>query len=146
MKSSAIDTKRFQPDIRRVATQAPQYEKLNTKLMEVTAYTLIAGSDARFNYIVREAYVGGSSPYTPTNTGYSGLTYDALSVSELSNGVLTSPQTGWYSYGILKTHVPVGFAAQNIPVGTFVLCVPHNKTNGGVVYLIINTQAIDGVC
>jgi hypothetical protein len=144
MKSSAIDTKRFQTDIRRVATQAPQYEKLHTKLMEVTAWTLIAGSDARYNYIVREAYVGGSSPYTPTNSGYSGLTYDALSVSELSNGA--NPVLGHYSYGILKTHLPVGFAAQHIPVGTFVLCVPHNKTNGGVVYLIINTQAIDGVC
>jgi hypothetical protein len=144
MKSSAIDTKRFQTDIRRVATQAPQYEKLNTKLMEVTAWTLIAGSDARYNYIVREAYVGGSTPYTPTNSGYSGLTYDALSVSELSNG--TNPLVGYYSYGILKTHLPVGFGATHIPVGTFVLCVPHNKTNGGVVYLIINTQAIDGVC
>lgn len=144
MRSSAIDTKRFQTDIRRVATQAPQYEKLHTKLMEVTAYTLIAGSDARYNYIVREAYVGGSSPYTPTNSGYSGLTYDALSVSELSNG--TNPLVGYYSYGILKTHLPVGFGATHIPVGTFVLCVPHNKTNGGIVYLIINTQAIDGVC
>ena len=144
MKSSAIDTKRFQTDIRRVATQAPQYEKLNTKLMEVTAWSLIAGSDARYNYIVREAYVGGSTPYTPTNSTYSGETYDALSVSELSNG--TNPLVGYYSYGILKTHLPVGFAAQHIPVGTFVLCVPHNKTNGGVVYLIINTQAIDGVC
>jgi len=144
MKSSAIDTKRFQTDIRRVATQAPQYEKLNTKLMEVTAWTLITGSDARYNYIVREAYVGGSSPYTPTNSGYSGLTYDALSVSELSNG--TNPLVGYYSYGILKTHLPAGFGATHIPVGTFVLCVPHNKTNGGIVYLIINTQAIDGVC
>ena len=144
MKSSAIDTKRFQTDIRRVATQAPQYEKLNTKLMEVTAWSLIAGSDARYNYIVREAYVGGSTPYTPTNSGYSGLTYDALSVSELSNG--TNPLVGYYSYGILKTHLPVGFGATHIPVGTFVLCVPHNKTNGRIVYLIINTQAIDGVC
>ena len=144
MKSSAIDTKRFQADIRRVATKAPQYEKLNTKLMEVTAATLIVGSDARYNYIVREAYVGGSTPYTPTNSTYSGETYDALSVSELSNG--TNPLVGYYSYGILKTHLPVGFGAAQIPLGTFVLCVPHNKTNGGVVYLIINTQAIDGVC
>ena len=140
MKSSAIDTKRFQTDIRRVATQAPQYEKLNTKLMEVVSSTLIAGSDKRYAYIVREAYVGGLTPFTPTNTSYSSVTYDGLSVSELSNAGL------YYSYGILKTHLPSGFSAQPIPVGTFVLCVPHNKTNGGVVYLIINTQAIDGVC
>jgi hypothetical protein len=140
MKSSAIDTKRFQTDIRRVATQAPQYEKLNTKLMEVVSSTLIVGSDKRYAYIVREAYVGGSTPFTPTNTSYSSVTYDALSVSELSNAGL------YYSYGILKTNLPAGFAAVQIPMGTFVLCVPHNKTNGGVVYLIINTQAIDGVC
>ena len=50
------------------------------------------------------------------------------------------------SYGVAIGTLPAGFAPVPIPNGTYVLCVPHRITNGTLIWLIVNTQAIDGVC
>ena len=55
-------------------------------------------------------------------------------------------QSGAYAYGVAKTNIPAGFAPQQIPVNTFVVGVPWWCDDGTGIYLIINTQAIDGVC
>lgn len=66
--------------------------------------------------------------------------YDAFSISELSN------TTGNYSYGVTAVQIPAGLAPVRIPDGTPVMCFAHKKIDGSFHYIIINTQAITGIC
>ena len=136
LRTSVLDLNRAQRDY-------PSPSPYHPTLMKVTSATAISGQDKRWLYTVAEATIDTGASYAPTlsvNTG----SYYALSVSELSNG--TSSTTGTYSYGIAKTHVPAGFAAVRIPDNTYVLCVPYWRTDSSPIYLIINTQAVDGIC
>ena len=54
--------------------------------------------------------------------------------------------TAQYSYGIDPSNLPGTFDAIAIPTGTFVLGVPHNLADGTFIWLIVNTQAVDGTC
>ena len=126
-------------DLERARKALPQPAPYYPTLMKVTAASAIAGQDKRWLYTVVEATVDSTSSYVPTvsvNTG----SYSALSVSELSN------IGSFVSYGVLKTSIPAGFSAKAIPIGTNVLCVPYWRSDSSSIYLIINTQAIDGTC
>jgi len=130
-------------DLERARKALPQPLPYYPTLMKVTAASAIAGQDKRWLYTVVEATVGATASYVPTTSVNAG-SYYALSVSELTNG--TSTTVGTYSYGVAKTNVPAGFSAVQIPVNTFVMCVPYWRADSSPIYLIINTQAIDGVC
>lgn len=116
-------------------------EHLWFRLMKVTAATPIAGQDRRWVYSVVEASV------TPSGTDYQGsvttntATETALSVSEISNGSSAS----WFAYGVYPPF-PGSFDAQQIPVGTYVGCFPLRIQDGTLIWMIVNTQAIDGAC
>lgn len=134
LRASVLDLNRAGRDY---PTPSPYYPTL----MKITDASAIAGQDKRWLYTVVEATIDTGASYSPAlsvNTG----SYSALSVSELTNNMATNT----YSYGVAKANVPAGFSAVQIPVGTYVMCVPYWRSDSTSIYLIINTQAIDGTC
>ena len=134
LRASVLDLNRAGRDY---PTPSPYYPTL----MKITDASAIAGQDKRWLYTVVEATIDTGASYSPglsVNTG----SYSALSVSELTNNMATNT----YSYGVAKANVPAGFSAVQIPVGTYVMCVPYWRSDSSPIYLIINTQAIDGTC
>lgn len=128
-------------DLERARKALPQPTPYYPTLMKITDASAISGQDKRWLYTVVEATIDTGASYSPAlsvNTG----SYSALSVSELTNNMATNT----YSYGVAKTNVPAGFSAVQIPVGTYVMCVPYWRSDSTSIYLIINTQAIDGTC
>lgn len=127
-------------DLSRAMAQPLEIEPINSQLMKVTDRSTVSAGQFRYLYTVRRAQVGTSAGgYVPDLTANT-LAESALSVSELSNAGTT------VSYGVVKSTLPAGFEPKPIPVGTYVMCVPHRLTDGTLIWLIINTQAIDGVC
>ena len=127
-------------DLARVISQPMEMEAISSQLMKVVTYSVIAGGNFRHIYTVRRAQVGpASGGYAPTTTSNTAQE-TAVSVSELSNA------GNYVSYGIDKSNIPAGFAPQPIPTGTYVMCVPHRITDGTLIWLIVNTQAVDGIC
>ena len=126
-------------ELDRLATEGAAVAQRETVLMKVTAAAAISGATSRWKYTVQPARVGAAPTYTPALEV--AISADALSVSELSNDV-----TSRYSYGVDPTNLPGSFDAVQIPVGSYVLCVPHATADGAFIYLIVNTQAIDGEC
>ena len=126
-------------ELDRLATEGAAVAQRETVLMKVTAAAAISGATSRWLYTVQPARVGAAPTYTPALEVE--IDADALSVSELSNDV-----TSRYSYGVDPTNLPGSFDAVQIPVGSYVLCVPHATADGAFIYLIVNTQAIDGEC
>lgn len=134
LRASVLDLNRAGRDY---PTPSPYYPTL----MKITAASAISGQDKRWLYTVVEATIDTGASYSPAlsvNTG----SYSALSMSELTNNMATNT----YSYGVAKANVPAGFSAVQIPVGTYVMCVPYWRSDSSPIYLIINTQALDGVC
>lgn len=80
--------------------------------------------------------------YTTTTRSQGREFLDCFSVSELSN----TPPTTSLSYGVSSANLLGSFGPVRIPDGTFVVMCPHRNATGALVYLIINTQAIDGTC
>jgi hypothetical protein len=132
-----IDARRI-GDLERAARAVDLYPPLTGWLGKVTSSTLITGTTARYLYAWVEATFGGSSPYTPAVKS-DGISGNAISVSELSNGT-------YASYGVTVSNIPTGFSLKAIPVNTYVWVVPFRASDGTEIYLIVNTQAIDGVC
>lgn len=126
-------------ELDRLATEGAVVSQRETVLMKVTAATAISGATKRWKYTVQPARVGAGPTYTPALEV--AIDAPALSVSELSNDTLSL-----YSYGVDPTNLPGSFDAKQIPVGAYVLCVPHAAADGEFIYLIVNTQAIDGTC
>jgi len=127
-------------DLARVIAQPMEIETFSSQLMRVVSYSVIGGGNFRHIYTVRRAQVGpAAGGYVPSTTSNT-LQETAVSVSELSN------TSAYVSYGVTKATIPAGFAPQPIPVNTYVMCVPHRLTDGTFIWLIVNTQAIDGVC
>jgi hypothetical protein len=126
-------------ELDRLATEGAAVAQRETVLMKVTAASAIAGATSRWKYTVQPARVGAAPTYTPALEV--AIDADALSVSELSNDA-----TSRFSYGVDPTNLPGSFDAVQIPVGSYVLCVPHATADGAFIYLIVNTQAIDGEC
>jgi hypothetical protein len=128
--------------LNRLATAQPEERTASVQLMKVTASTPVIGGTNRHVYTVRTARVGpvnGVNDYEPAEEG--NYDEDALSVSELSNDL-----TGYFSYGVDPVNIQGSQSPRPIPVGTFVVCVPHFDSDGEFIWLIINTQAIDGAC
>jgi hypothetical protein len=107
-------------------------------LARIVSSALIATTVNRYLYQWEEAWIGGAAPYT-TVAKTNALSGAALSVSELGNGT-------YVAYGVTFGGIPAGFAPVAIPNGTPVWIVPSRKNNGELVWLILNTQAIDGTC
>ena len=126
-------------ELDRLATEGAAVAQRETVLMKVTEATAISGATSRWKYTVQPARVGAAPTYTPALEVE--IDADALSVSELSNDA-----TSRFSYGVDPTNLPGSFDAVQIPVGSYVLCVPHATADGAFIYLIVNTQAIDGEC
>ena len=126
-------------ELDRLATEGAAVAQRETVLMKVTAAAAISGATSRWLYTVQPARVGAAPTYTPALEV--AISADALSVSELSNDA-----TSRFSYGVDPTNLPGSFDAVQIPVGSYVLCVPHATADGAFIYLIVNTQAIDGEC
>ena len=126
-------------ELDRLATEGAAVAQRETVLMKVTAASAISGATSRWKYTVQPARVGAAPTYTPALEVE--IDADALSVSELSNDA-----TSRFSYGVDPTNLPGSFDAVQIPVGSYVLCVPHATADGSFIYLIVNTQAIDGEC
>ena len=126
-------------ELDRLATEGAAVAQRETVLMKVTAASAISGATSRWKYTVQPARVGAAPTYTPALEVE--IDADALSVSELSNDA-----TSRFSYGVDPTNLPGSFDAVQIPVGSYVLCVPHATADGAFIYLIVNTQAIDGEC
>ena len=129
---------RREADIARAIAQPMEIEYVGAQLMKVTGSTQIDATNKRWSYTVRRAQVGPGGSYTPTVTSNSAAE-PAVSVSELSNGTHVS-------YGVVRANIPVGFNPVAIPTNTYVLCVPSRTTLGTLLWLIVNTQAIDGTC
>jgi hypothetical protein len=126
-------------ELDRLATEGAAVAQRETVLMKVTAAAAISGATSRWKYTVQPARVGAAPTYTPALEV--AISADALSVSELSNDA-----TSRFSYGVDPTNLPGSFDAVQIPIGSYVLCVPHATADGAFIYLIVNTQAIDGEC
>lgn len=107
-------------------------------LARIVSSALIATTVNRYLYQWEEAWVAGAAPYG-TVAKTNALSGSALSVSELGNGT-------YVAYGVTYSDIPAGFAPVAIPNGTPVWIVPSRKNNGELVWLILNTQAIDGTC
>jgi hypothetical protein len=133
-----LRSRQFEDERSRV--QLPAYENSCGQLMKVTAATPISFPNKRWLYTVAKQIVQPATSNYTVAASADTTTQTALSVSELSNA------NTYYSYGVQKANIPAGFNAVQIPVGTFVWCVPHRTSNGEFIWLIVNTQAIDGVC
>jgi hypothetical protein len=113
-------TYRRHKDLDKAARLSPEIEGVESRLFKITDTTVLNQGNARYVYTLYQARVqnlaGGYQVATTANT----YPHIGLSVSELSNA------SAFYAYGVTKTTLPAGFTAK--------------------LWLILNTQAIDGVC
>jgi hypothetical protein len=129
---------RRESDLRRVADDRPDWTPdVGLVMARVTTATVLGvATDYRWTYECAEAWMNG----TVSAVRSPGRTFSpCYSISELSNGLKCS-------YGVTIANLPVGFAPVRIPNDTAVMLSPHRKSDGTLVWIIINTQAIDGVC
>ena len=133
-------TYRRQKDLDRAARLSPEPEGVESRLFKITDTTVLNAGQARYVYTMLQArvqnVVGGYQVATTANT----YPHTGLSVSELSNA------GAFVAYGVTKATLPTGFSPKPIPINTYVLAVPHRNQDGTLLWLILNTQAIDGVC
>ena len=118
-----------------IADRTANRSSLYGSLMRVTNREFIGAQ--RFLYTVVSARINSS--LNPELDADRELSESALSISELSNS------EGYFSYGV-SSALPGTFTAQPIPTGAYVWCIPSNMTGGEFLWLIVNTQAIDGQC
>lgn len=126
-------------EVERFLTSQPSFAPREATLLKVISSTDIGVGGYRYLYTVRLAVVGSTSFYVPQED--EAVNMEAISVSELSNVVLTG-----YSYGVPLADLPGGFLPVAIPNGTYVQGVPHRRSDGSFLWLIVNTQAITGTC
>jgi hypothetical protein len=127
-------------EVERFLRSQPDVSPREATLMKVISADAISGGVGyRWVYTVRLAVVGSTSSYVPQEDET--VNMEAISVSELSNVAASS-----YSYGVPPADLPGGFVPVRIPNGTYVECVPHRRTDGSFIWLIVNTQAITGQC
>lgn len=133
---------RRQTDLNRVANQRDDYPPDSMLVLGVvTGATQLGSAGAyRWTYDVTEAWMVGTG-YAAKSGGRS--LSPAYSVSELSTANVVPQVVG---YGTVVANLPAGFVPVRIPNGSAVILSPHRKSDGTLVWLIINTQAIDGIC
>lgn len=136
--STRSKTDRRESDLNRVANQLPDEPPDDMLVLGVVtgATALGPAGNYRWTYTVSEAWMVGTGAAAKTNARSLSPAY---SVSELSN----NPTVG---YGTTIANLPAGFLPVRIPNGHAVILTPHRKSDGTLVWLIINTQAIDGTC
>jgi hypothetical protein len=142
---SLSQTSRQFVDIERVASDVPGMPPSGLKLFRIQSSAQIASTDERYVYNMVRMVIRKSDPLSvvvyDTQSSLTGSRYQGISISELSNHL------AHYSYGIQKANIPSGFSAGPIPNGTLVVAFPLQRhEGGGAIWVIINTQAIDGVC
>lgn len=129
---------RGEPDFERVRKTGLDDDQSVGMLAIVTASTGTA-VPYQFLYSWSEAELISASPYTVAAKSL-GVQGTAVSMSELGNNA------GRVAYGVTVANIPAGFAPAPIPAGTPVWIVPWRQNNGSLIWLILNTQAIDGAC
>lgn len=124
------------------ATRLPdEREPINGLLARITGATAISSGSGgyRWLYSWSEAQVGTAPTYvSAVKSG--GISGNAISVSELGNSATH------VAYGVQLSNIPTGYAPVQIPTNTAVWIVPHRQSDGNLLWLIVNTQAIDGNC
>jgi hypothetical protein len=124
------------------ASRAPDPNvPLHGLLVKITAATPLgtAAGDWRWRYAFDSIDIGDAPNYEPTVKTYPTSDY-AISISELGNSATNA------AFGVDPSGLPTGFEPRQIPIGTPVWVVPYRNTEGTLVWLILNTQAIDGAC
>ena len=121
----------------------PQPPKPNPfRLMYVVSSTAISGSSYRWLYKLQPARLGNSPSYDAAAILTELDTYNGLSMSEMSNDIGSAT----CSYGVTLVNLPTGIVPVKIPSETFVLAMSTTTLDGAQVYIIVNTQALDGPC
>ena len=128
---------RGQSDIERVRRQVLHDPPSSGMLAIVTAATGTAVA-YQWLYAWSEAELISATPYTVAAKSL-GVQGTAVSMSELGNGAKVG-------YGVTVANLPAGFQPVQIPVGTPIWIVPWRQNNGSLLWLILNTQAVDGEC
>jgi hypothetical protein len=126
---------RGQADIERVRRYTLHDPPSSGMLAIVTSSTGTA-VPYQWLYAWSEAELISASPYTVAAKSL-GVQGNAVSMSELGNGTRVA-------YGVTVANIPAGFAPAAIPNGTPIWIVPWRQNNGSLLWLILNTQAIDG--
>ncbi len=111
-------------------------------LARITDAVPIAGAWARWRYEAEECIMNGGVLWTAGARAQGREFVNCFSVSEMSN----TPPTTSISYGVSSANLLGSFGPVRIPDNTFVAMCPHRASTGELVWLIINTQAIDGTC
>lgn len=136
---------RRREDIDRATRDRRQFEPAPMLVLGsiTAAMQLPDNNQFRWRYSVAEIWMK-AAPATGYELRPNGLTItEAFSVSELGN--FPSPPIT-FSYGITYANIPVGWQPVRIPDNTPVILSAHRAADGRLVWLIINTQAIDGIC
>jgi hypothetical protein len=121
------------------ASRAPRdFEPPVCVLGKITGATAIAGSTTRWEYDWTEASISATNALAAKTNGLTAQ--KGLSVSELGNTATA------VAYGVTLASLPVGMAPVRIPNDTAVLCFPYRRADGSLIWLIVNTQAINGTC
>lgn len=128
-----------QKGIDRAARDVEGEPEVNGCLALITSSTAISGSSTRWEYQWTEAAIGPASSNYPVAAKSGSISGTAVSLSELGNGT-------YFAFGITAASLPSGWAPVKIPNGTPVWVVPHRGSDGTLVWVILNTQAIDGAC
>lgn len=140
------NTKRKSFDINRATVNDRGSMDSRLNLFVVTASTAISGASYRWLYTIKPAQISEATPYSPSQlSGADPAGYPALSISELGNDVTGSPNRK-YAYGVLESDLSGTLVPVKIPTGTPVMAYGWNRAGGTTTYLIINTQALSGVC
>jgi hypothetical protein len=111
-------------------------------LAQISNSAPIAGEYGRWLYECVEAWVLASPSYKHGIRANGRTFVNCLSVSELGNTVRPT----FLSYGVQSVNLLGSFVPVKIPNGTPVVLSPHRTIGGNLVWLIVNTQAIDGTC
>lgn len=131
-------TYRAAPAVARATRQYPQELPVWGVLARIVSSTAASGI-YRWKYEWEEAQVSATPTYGVAAKA-NGLKGYAMSISEIGNA------NGVVAFGVTTANIPAGFAPVKIPNGTAVWVVPHRCADGELLWLIMNTQAIDGTC
>jgi len=138
-RPQSLSLDRQQTEMSRAADGRPQYETRTIVLGVITGSTVLDASNYRWTYSWEEAILDNNSVIgAQSKSAYQST---AISISELSNRA----SHNYYAYGVDKNQL-FGFLPVAIPIGTYVLLTPLRRLDGGLRWVIINTQALDGAC
>jgi hypothetical protein len=126
-------------DIERVSKELPSLPPSFGMLAIITNSTAHASNPYMWTYEWTEALVGANDRIVAKTQGLTGV---AFSISELGNY-----GTSRCSYGVIVANIPAGFAPVKIHTSAAVWIVPTRRHDTSILqWLIVNTQAIDGIC